>query len=340
MRIGFNPNKDQELINNDFFHQVIVPVYISNDNEYFEESFQIFKYCIESLLKTCHKNTFLTIINNGSSLQVENYLNELFVNKKIHEIIQTTNIGKLNAILKGISGHKFDLITITDSDVMFLNNWQSETYKIFSNYPKTGAVCPTPSSRSLRTYTSNIYWDLFFSKKLKWNKIENPNGLLKFAESIGNPNFYNESQLKNTFTIDNLKTKAVIGAGHFVTTYRADIIENFKCSYTKFKLGGNSEQYFLDFPVILKGFWRLSTFENFAYHLGNKLENWMPLQFLEIESNNKNPQFKLENIKVDSKFFYYLKNTLFSKLILNKKIFKYFLIWKGLSKSEVNNYLN
>jgi cellulose synthase/poly-beta-1,6-N-acetylglucosamine synthase-like glycosyltransferase len=131
MRIGFNPNKNKPVEPNDFFHQVIIPVYIPNQEGYFKDSFKILQYCLESLLKTSHSKTYFTVVNNGSCNEVIEYLNSLQQQLKIHEIIHTSAIGKMNAILKGLMGHNFDLITIADADVLFLNNWQKNTYEVF-----------------------------------------------------------------------------------------------------------------------------------------------------------------------------------------------------------------
>jgi hypothetical protein len=125
MRIGFNPNKDKIQESSEFFHQVIVPVYIPNQEGYFKDSFAILRYSLQSLFKTCHTKTYFTIVNNGSCDSVVDYLNALHHENKIQELIHTTNIGKLNAILKGITGQQFPIITITDADVLFLNDWQN-----------------------------------------------------------------------------------------------------------------------------------------------------------------------------------------------------------------------
>ena len=267
MRLGFNPNKDQETANLTYSHQIIIPVYIPIQNDYFKNSLAILKLCLESLFLTTHKKTFITVVNNGSCDEVKNYLQELYSEKKIHEILETSNIGKLNAILKGIVGHNFPLITITDSDVLFLNGWQKATYSIFENFPKAGLVCPTPSSRSLRTYTSNIYWDNFFSKKLAFSKVKNPLALKNFAISVGNPDFYNTAHLEKYFTVASNSNKAVIGAGHFSGTYRVEIFNSLETKYSNYKLGGDSESKILDIPVVKKGLWRLSTEDNYAYHM-------------------------------------------------------------------------
>ena len=107
MRIGFNPNKDKILTASEYFHQVIVPVYIPNQEGYFKDSLQVLKYCLESLFKTSHNKTYFTVVNNGSCAEVKNYLDSLYQEEKLQELIHTTGIGKLNAILKGLTGHQF-----------------------------------------------------------------------------------------------------------------------------------------------------------------------------------------------------------------------------------------
>ena len=166
MRKGFNPYKDKKIEQSDYFHQVIVPVYIPKLEGYLRDGLTILKYCLESLLSTSHSQTYFTIVNNGSCGEVADYLVDLKCKEQIHELIYTTSIGKINAVLKGIVGYSFSLVTITDADVLFLNDWQKETYKVFNFFPKAVAVCPTPSPRSYKTYTSNIYWDYFFSKNV------------------------------------------------------------------------------------------------------------------------------------------------------------------------------
>jgi hypothetical protein len=339
MRVGFNPHKDQPQQESDCFHQVVVPVYIPNEEGYFKDSFEIFKLCLDSLFKTIHKKTYITIVNNGSCDVVIDYLNKLFLDGEIQEIINTSNIGKLNAIVKGIVGHDFSLVTVTDADVLFLKDWQKATYAVFEAFPRTGVVCPTPSSRSLRTYTANIYWDLFFSKRLHFSRVENRDALKMFANSVGNAAFYNEIQLQKYLTVSRNETKAVAGAGHFIATYRGEVFDNLESRFSKYKLGGDSEGKFLDLPVVKKGFWRLSTVDNYTYHMGNSIEEWMYDEVLKLEKQVHILDFKIVPYHPNGKWVYYLKTKLFGKFILNKKMMPYFLIWKGLSKEESKNYL-
>ncbi|MCP2029172.1 hypothetical protein L1276_004356 [Flavobacterium sp. HSC-32F16] len=340
MRVGYNPNKDKIQEPNAFFHQVVVPVYIPNQEEYFKDSFKILEYCLESLFKTVHAKTYITIVNNGSCSEIMDYLSELQKEGKIHEIINTTNIGKLNAILKGISGHDFRFVTITDADVLFLNNWQKETYNVFEKFKKTGAVCPTPSSKSLKNYTFNIWFNLFFSKSLRFTKVKNPMALKAFAASVGNSNMYNDIHLEKYLTVSNGNFKAVAGAGHFATTYRKEVFENNEIKSSNYMLGGDSEAKLLDYPVVKKGMWRLSTEENFAYHLGNVEEEWMKKTLENIKLNEFQPiePVYLQEIKLPYAVFVFL-HKIFSKILTRKKIWYFCLKMKGLSREEALKYI-
>ena len=301
MRIGFNPNKNKTIDIAEYTHQVIIPVYIPNEEGYFKDSFQILKYCLESLFKTSHSKTFYTIVNNGSSKIVVDYLNELYINNKIYEIIHTTNIGKFNAILKGLTGQSFQLITVTDADVLFLNDWQKETYNIFKNFPNTGVVSTTPNPKLVKYFTSNIIFNNLFSTRIKLSKVKNPNAMKQFAYSIGNENLFKEYHLNKYLTISNGKEKAVIGAGHFVATYKLGAFKNMRKDITVNYKMGSVIRKFLDKPINDLGYWRLSTEDNYTYHMGNTVESWM------TEVSNKLIQetntFELLNIKKEKNIF-------------------------------------
>jgi hypothetical protein len=338
MRVGFNPNKDKQLDKSSYNHQVILPVYIPHQEGYFKDSFQILQFCLESLFKTSHSNTYFTVVNNGSCPEIIAYLNQLHHEGKIHELIHTNNIGKLNAVLKGITGQQFGLITITDADVLFLNDWQKATYEVFEAFPKTGVVSTTPSSRVLKQHTANVLVAQLFSSKLGFTNVLHPNALVLFAKSIGKINFYNATHLKKHLTISNGTTKAVIGAGHFVATYKGTVFDLLKNRYSSSALGGSSESLFLDQPVSDLGYWRLSTEGNYTCHMGNVLEPWMESTL----GNNIDSRIPFGDItflsnRKASVYFVDWKKSIF-KLLTYKPIWKLFLQYKGLTKEEAQDY--
>ena len=92
MRLGNNPEKEQNILEIDSYHRVVIPVYIPNLTEpYFQDGLKILKLCLQSLLKTVHAKTRISIINNnccsadvltlnrlkaGYHQQVNNYRND------------------------------------------------------------------------------------------------------------------------------------------------------------------------------------------------------------------------------------------------------------------------
>lgn len=338
MRIGFNPHKDMPNEVSSYTHQVVLPVYIPNQEGYFKDSFRILQLCVESILKTVHLKTFITIVNNGSCSEVRDYLDELFANKKIHEVIHTDNIGKLNAILKGLSGNNIELVTIADSDVMFLENWQKETVTVFNNFPKAGVVGVVPQYRNFGHFCGNLLVENFFSKKLTFSPVKNLMALKKFYISIGWGEYVENECLDVTLTLENNSQKAVVGSGHFVATYKKEIFKEI-VTYIGYKLGGDSETY-LDEIILEFGLWRLTTYDNYAYHMGNVHEKWMDETLHSFEKQNISitSLTNKRNIKRESKIGFFIKNVLFIKFFNKRKYRRLFYKYKGMPKQMIKKY--
>lgn len=338
MRVGYNPHKDKETFEANYLHQIVIPVFIPNLEGYFKDSFQILKKCINSLLATIHDKTFVTIINNGSCIEIQNYLDTLYENNQIHEVIHTENIGKLNAILKGISGNNIPYVTISDSDVLFCSNWQEETMNVFYHFKKAGVVGTTPQFKMYETNCGNVLFDNLFSKKMEFSKVAAPNELEKFYESIGWDKNYNQNYLKYHLTLSNPNCTTVVGAGHFVATYKKALFDTIP-TFIGYKMGGFSEA-FLDQIPLKFGLWRLTTAKNFTFHMGNVAEEWMDDEISSIKRDN-NFNFELYQqkylIKRISKVGYFIKNKIMAKLLL--KSFKgLFYSYFKLPKAFRNKY--
>ena len=338
MRKGLNPQKDKPQDKFEYTHQVIIPVYIPNQEVYFKDSFRIFKICLESLFKTTHDKTFISVINNGSSKEIQDYLDELFITQKIHEVIHTANRGKLNSIVKGLVGNNIELVTIADSDVFFLDNWQQETVKTFNAFPKAGVVGIVPQFRNFSYLCGNLLFENFFSAKLKFTEVKNPEAIKRFFHSIWGEANYNPAHLKWNLTIENEISTAVVGSGHFVATYRKAIFDQTQ-TYFEYKMGMDTE-FYLDEMPLKKGLWRLTTHDNYAYHMGNVFEDWMQETLEGISSNtSKNVTlFEIPEIKNCRKISYFIKNRLFIKFFNKKPFRRLFYKMKGLPEHEINSY--
>lgn len=338
MRKGFNPNKEKGIEKSNYIHQIVIPVYIPNNEGYFKDSLKILHICLESLIKTIHRKTFITIVNNGSNKDTIEYLNSLFKLDKIQEVIHTENIGKINAVSKGIKGHNFDFITVSDADVLFINGWEEQVFKIFKEFPKSGAVCPTPVFRKHNNFTANIWYDYFFSDCLRFTEVVNPEAMTRFANSIGWP--WLDHKYKDVMLTlkSNSGLKAMVGCSHFVATYRKEVFKNLPKSNSIFQLGGDSETEYLDKVVIKSDFYRLSTEDNYAYHLGNKLESWHIDEYNKIKKDNKSIIFPNSKFKGNS-YGYFLKSKLFKYLVSSRLILRWFYKLKGLNRNQIIEFI-
>ena len=337
MRIGLNPHKDKPIESVDYTHQVVMPVYIPNLEGYFEKSFEVLQLSLNSLFNTIHSKTFITIVNNGSCAEVVQYLNKLYGEKRINEVIHSSNIGKVNAILKGIQGHNIELVTISDSDVLFLPYWQAETVKVFKKVPKAGVVGIVPQFKSYMSKSENVLFHNLFNDKLKFLPVKNKQALIHFYDSIGWKRDYNEDYLKYTLGLEIEKDfKVLIGSGHFVSTYKRSVFDTIQ-TFIGYKLGGTSEHY-LDGLPLRHDYWRLTTYDNYAYHIGNVPECWM-YDTLKQASDSSEEIVETSFYEQKRNFkLVLLRNKIFRKLIMNKMILsKLYVKWQ-LPKESIKNY--
>ena len=278
MRIGINPEKENNQLTLEAYHRVVIPVYIPNlEEDYFKDGLTIFKLCIGSLLHTINDKTRITLIDNSCCNEVKAYLHNLYKSEnKIDQLLNSkVNLGKVNAIYSAVKSNLEPLITIADSDVMFLPKWQSSVETILSDFPESGMVSPVPSSVAYNSefVNSTMYYGLF-KGKIQFENVVNPEGLKNFQKSIGRV-MYDKIHLEKYLTVSNKKNSAVIGCGHFVATLRSDIFKHAPQEVCQHKIVGGSESTYFDIPNDEAGYLRLATKDNYAYHLGNVFEPWM-----------------------------------------------------------------
>ncbi|WP_067148380.1 glycosyltransferase [Pseudotamlana agarivorans] len=343
MRKGYNPTKGGKLVQKEpCDHRVIIPLHIPHENDYFKDAYKIFELCLFSILKTATSKIKVSIISNKCSDEINERLIKLYREQEIDElIIEREGIGKINSILKAVRTVEERLVTITDADVLFLNQWEDEVVKVFKAFPKAGAVCPVPVYRKHLDLTANIWFKYWFSKKLRFNPVKDVAGLEKFVKSIGWPYLPEKfSDSIGTLRADD-DTIAVLGCSHFVATYKKEVFEalpNENCIYL---IDGDSEFTFMDKPVVLMDGYRLATYTNNAYHLGNILEPWMEKDFNSLNQRQQETVDYSWLPKLNRQpFKYFLVNKLFKRVLKDKIVLKSLLKNKGLSNEQVINYVD
>jgi hypothetical protein len=290
MRVGVNPEKESKELILKNYHRVILPVYIPNFEGYFKDSLKIFKLCIESLLLTVHPKTRITIYNNNSHESVKEYIDKkyeesVFIDQVFHS---KENLGKINAILASVKGNLEPIVTITDSDVLFKDNWQKAAEEVMLNFPEAGMVSPVPSSRAMIGYTANNWYYGLIKGKLRFKKVLDPDAMHKFDVSLGNKKLiYSKQHLSSYLVLKNKKNdaEAVMGCGHFVATLHREVFDKGTNEPAFIKIVGGVENKFIDIPNENLGFLRLATKANYAFHMGNFTEDWMYTEFKQLKGN-------------------------------------------------------
>lgn len=341
MRKGQNISKDKLLKLIPCDHRVIIPLYIPHENDYYKDSFKIFEICLKSIIKTARSPLKISVISDSCCHAVNKKLFALQNSGLIDElVIETENLGKINCILKALRTVQERLITITDADVLFLNNWEQAVLDVFEAFPKAGVVCPVPVFRTHFRLTSNIWMRYLFSSKLKFLPVKNQEAMTRFANSIGWP--WLDDKWKDT--IGTLKAKndriAVLGSSHFVATYKKEVFTELPKENSKFKLGGDSEYLYTDKPILKVGGYRLSTYDNFAYHMGNCPEDWMLEKYNNLKEETKSfKSYQYLNTLKKSMVNYWFAEKVFKKILSIKIIKSLLLKQKGLRKEQVKNFL-
>lgn len=324
MRIGSNPQKQERKITLNTHHRIVVVVYIPNEEGFYKDSFDVFKMCLNSLISTINSKAALTIVNNGSHKKVFDFLNGYLKEKKIDTLIShNINIGKIDALIGAARGAREKYITLTDSDILFVKGWQEKVEEVFTVFPNVGSVSPIPVRTGLYAGTSSVLKEILY-RKIKFKLIpilENFINYNKFLESINWDLEIQEN--KNWPVIEKDGISAVIGSAHQVLTIDRDILFKTTPSNPSLILVGNlSEHNYVDVPIDKAGKLRLSTYNNYAFHMGNKLENWMET----IQENNMMcivGKTKRDEIVTSS------SSDLFNSKMKNK--------WYGLKKMIIKN---
>jgi hypothetical protein len=343
MRKGYNPNKGGKLvIKEPCDHRIIIPLHIPHEQEYFQDAYRIFELSIQSIVKTASSQVKISIVSNKCSHEVNERLLKLYRESCIDElIIEKEGIGKINSLLKALRTVEERLVTITDADVLFLNNWEKEVIQVFKSFPNAGAVCPVPVYRKHLDLTANIWFRYLFSNKLKFQEVQDVVSLEKFAKSIG------WTHLPEEFgdSIGTLKatdgTIAVLGCSHFAATYKSEIFKALPDMNSAYLIDGDSEFLYMDQPVVKMDGYRLSTNTNNAYHLGNVFESWMKEEFDNLKGRDQSHiDFTSLKILKYSPIKNFISNKLFKRAIKLTPLLKFILKKKGLTKDQIFNYVD
>lgn len=321
MRIGNNPQKKESKLELKTNHRVVMVIFIPELSGYYEGMLEVIKVSIASLIKTLPPSSAITLVDNGSCKEVRDYLISLFEEKAIDSLqLLATNIGKIDAMMGAARAAREPIITLTDCDILFKAGWVTETIKVFNAFSGVGSVSPIPPRTALTYYTFATQ-QAILRQKLVLSFEAIPGNFEEYNRFLASINWDKENDANKLWPII-IKDghKAIVGSDHQVLTLRRDIFFNatpVKPSLTK--LGKESVREYVDLPIDLSDGLRLSTYNFYAAHIGNRVEPWMLKQVEEL-----NGELISLGLKLEPELSYIKKNQIWYKLKKKvlKKVFK------------------
>lgn len=317
-----NPQKQSKKIQLKCQHRLIIVVFIPALDGYYKNVLEVFKLCLDSAITTTNSNCAITVVNNASCNEVDEFLEKKLNENKIDTIIHhKENIGKIDALIGAARASREPIITISDVDILFTQGWQEETENIFAKMSNVASVSPIPCRKFLEYETSSTLSKILFGQvKFKFKSIpENHMAHNRFLESF----HWDLETDKNCLwpVVESNGTQAIVGSGHQILSMRRELFFTTVPKEPSLTLVGNNSEYlYCDQPINYSGGMRLATYNNYAFHMGNTVEEWMR----EVQKENltkkasKNKQEKLPLSaflpKQPNKSWYVLKKRAVHKL--------------------------
>jgi hypothetical protein len=109
--------------------------------------------------------------------------------------------------------------------------------------------------------------------RVKRRACVDENDLAAFERTIGPQRHLSDGDYREQWSIASGNVVALIGAGHFVATYRRSVFEQFIYKPRRLPLKGGLTE--IEARVDELGFSRLSCVRNHVRHMGNVWEDWM-----------------------------------------------------------------
>ena len=276
MRIGVNDNKDTPLKAATALHRVVLPVYIPRLDGYFAHALEVLDLCLESLYATAAGQAAVTVVANQCTPEVVDALVAYHRRGRFEQlVVNSENHGRIDGTLAAARGSFEELVTISDSDVLFRHGWPQALEEVFRTYPECGFASVVPHPGAAWYCTSATIVGALATRELSFERIVSDSDIDRFGWSIGRANWVKPEQRQVQMVVRRNGLAACVGCGHFVFTVAREVIASFPTTPCGHPLGGGTDELWVDQPPDRSGYWRLSTPSGYAFHMGNTPEPWM-----------------------------------------------------------------
>ena len=159
MRKGQNPAKFVKDVARPQRITAALLNYIPFLSGFYTETLDVLKVCMESMRKEAGLPFDLMVFDNGSCLEVRDYLIKEKEEGRIqYLILAEKNMGKGGAWNVMLAGAPGEIIAYTDSDVLFSPKWLSRSVEILETFPNVGMVTARPFRTPPEFLESTLKW--------------------------------------------------------------------------------------------------------------------------------------------------------------------------------------
>ena len=303
-RVGRHPLKQKKILEQQVkFKNITVTtiVYIPSLEGYWEDSLNVLKVFFDTLKRNTDEEFDLMVFDNGSCQKVISFLTDLKKDGIIQFLVLSDkNLKKLGALDYLMRSAPGDLISYSDSDVLFFPGWLTESKKILDNFPQAAKVTAMPIAGGDTTKISKESY--IEAKKDKTIKIKTgkiiPDQLIE-AHSLSLGKTLAQFNEDHSDRLDTLlirgKHEAFLSTADFQFTLRKNALKNV----LPLDIENESDYYDPIYSPILEkklnqfGWWQLSLNQYLIHHMGNSVPDldseipWLNNEKISAQSNNK-----------------------------------------------------
>lgn len=159
MRKGQNPAKSAKSVAKPERITVALLNYIPFLSGFYAETLDVLKVSLESMRRDAGLPFDLMIFDNGSCVEVRDYLVKEKEEGRIqYLILSEKNMGKGGAWNVMLAGAPGEIIAYTDADVLFYPKWLSRSVEILETFPNVGMVTARPFRTPPEFYEATLKW--------------------------------------------------------------------------------------------------------------------------------------------------------------------------------------